>query len=61
MTTSRSQTQDTDASVAPTGSAPPEETPELNIYEIHAERTVVTEPGNTEGWIATDVTVTPSE
>jgi hypothetical protein len=33
------------------------EAPELNSYEIHDDRTVFTEPDNTDAWIATDETV----
>lgn len=61
MTTSRSQTPASDATTEPTGDDPLDETPGLNVYEIHSDRTVVTEPGNTDAWIATDTTVTPSE
>lgn len=61
MTTSRSQTTDANRGADPTGTDPVDETPTLNLYEIHSERTVLTESGNTEGWIATDTTVTPSE
>ncbi|WP_096388972.1 DUF7331 family protein [Halopenitus persicus] len=61
MTTSRSQTPASDARTEPTGDESPDETPELNVYEIHSERTVLTEPGNTDAWIATDTTVTFSE
>jgi len=38
-----------------------DEAPELNVYEIRSDRTVFTEPGNTDGWIATDRTVAPPE
>lgn len=48
---------DVDSDVEPAGNASVDGTPELNLYEIHSERTVLTEPGNTDGWIATDTTV----
>jgi hypothetical protein len=55
MTSSRSQRPDVGRDA--TGGTSGDETPELNIYEIHSDRTVFTEPGNTDGWIATDETV----
>lgn len=61
MTTSRSRTSDTDATSESAGDIPVDETPRLNCYEIHSERTVFTESGNTDGWVATDMTVTPPE
>jgi hypothetical protein len=61
MTASRSQLSDTDASVEPARDGPVDESPMLNRYEIHSERTVLTEPGNTDGWIAIDTTVRPPE
>lgn len=60
MTTSRSQPSEA-TGVDPSGDDPPRDTPELNCYEIRSGRTVVTEPGNTDGWIATDMTVDPTE
>jgi hypothetical protein len=59
MTTSRSQTSDNVAESKADTNPPVIETPRLNCYEIHSARTVLTEPGNTDGWIATDTTVTP--
>lgn len=58
-----SQSLDPESDVAgePAGDVPADETPALNRYEIHAERTVMTEPGNTDGWIASDLTVAPPE
>jgi hypothetical protein len=61
MTTSRSRTPDTETAGDPSVDSPGNETPELNVYELHADRTVLTESGNTDGWIATDLTVTLSE
>lgn len=61
MTPSRSTTSDTDSSPGSVEDAPVDEAPDLNVYEIHSERTVLTEPGNTDGWIAADTTVTPRE
>lgn len=57
MTSSRSQRPDAERDAAREPTA--DERPELNIYEIHADRTVFTEPDNTDGWIATDETVPP--
>jgi hypothetical protein len=59
MTSSRRQMSDAEIDVERVDS-PDDGTPELNVYEIHAERTVFTEPGNTDGWIAADETVVPS-
>lgn len=61
MTTSRSRPSDVDSEVEPVGDASVAETPELNLYELHSERTVLTEPGNTDAWIATDLTADPGE
>jgi hypothetical protein len=61
MTMPRSQPSDGDTSVEPAGDGPVDETPDLNVHEVTSERTVLTEPDNTDGWIATDTTVTPSE
>jgi hypothetical protein len=61
MTTSRSQTPASGASTESTGAESLEEPPELNVYEINSERTVLTEPNNTDAWIATDTTVGLSE
>lgn len=61
MTSSRSRTSDLDDHTERVGDDPVDESPQLNVYEIHSERTVLTEPDNTDGWIATDVTVTPRE
>lgn len=33
------------------------DTPTVNCREVHGERRVFTESGNTDGWIATDHTV----
>lgn len=33
------------------------DTPELTLYETRPGRNVLTEAGNTNGWIASDVTV----
>lgn len=33
------------------------DTPELSLYETRPGRNVLTEEGNTNGWIASDVTV----
>lgn len=59
MTTSRSRPSETEAENNPVGDAPVDESPELNAYDINADRTVFTEPGNTDGWIASDSTMTP--
>lgn len=59
MSPPRSQRPDLERGTA--GGTSTEETPDLNLYEIHADRTVFTEPDNTDGWIATDYTVTPLE
>ncbi|MFB6303658.1 MAG: hypothetical protein ABEH47_00705 [Haloferacaceae archaeon] len=61
MTTPRSRESDVDVSVAHDGAVSDDESPELNVYEIHSERVVLTEPDNTDGWIATDTTVIPRE
>jgi hypothetical protein len=52
----RSQPSDA-TSVEPSADGPADDTPELNVHEVTSERTVLTEPGNTDGWIATDTTV----
>lgn len=58
MTPPRSQYPDAERD---TSRGPPADgTPELNSYEIRSDRTVFTESGNADGWIATDYTVTPS-
>ncbi|MFC6614327.1 hypothetical protein ACFQAS_05065 [Halopenitus salinus] len=61
MTTSRSRPSDADAASDSADDSRIDDAPELNVYEIHSERTVLTEPGNTDGWIASDTTVTPSD
>ncbi|GAB3420452.1 hypothetical protein GCM10027435_23100 [Haloparvum alkalitolerans] len=61
MTTSRSRPSDAGAGSEPVGGGPVDESPELNAYELNVGRTVLTEPGNTDGWIATDTTVSPPE
>lgn len=61
MTKPRSRTEDGDTQSEPAERPPVNESPQLNLYEIHSERTVLTESGNTDGWIATDMTVTPPE
>lgn len=61
MTTSRSRTSDAEATSDPTADLQAGDAPELNVYEIHSRRTVLTEPGNTDGWIASDVTVSLSD
>ncbi|GAD51600.1 hypothetical protein MBEHAL_0360 [Halarchaeum acidiphilum MH1-52-1] len=38
---------------------PTTETPTVNCRELHSERRVFTEDGNSDGWISTDLTVTP--
>ncbi|GGN08438.1 hypothetical protein [Halarchaeum nitratireducens] len=35
------------------------EAPTVNCRELHSERRVFTEDGNSEGWISTDFTVVP--
>ena len=37
-----------------------ESSPEVSAHRSDTERTVFTEAGNTDGWIATDITVEPS-
>lgn len=59
MTTPRGRTSDDVAESEADENPPVDDTPRLNIYEIHSDRTVLTEPDNTDGWIATDTTVTP--
>lgn len=59
MASSRSHRPDSEDGTA--AEIPVDETPELNIYEIHSDRIVFTEPGNTDGWIATEETVVPPE
>lgn len=36
---------------------PETDTPALALYETHPGRSVLTEEGNTEGWIASDLTI----
>jgi hypothetical protein len=60
MTTSRSQMPDDEIDGGRVDS-PDDGTPELNVYEIHSDRTVFTEPNNTDGWIAADETVVPPQ
>jgi len=60
MTTSRSQESDA-VGADPVDDEPAREPPALNCYETQPGRTVLTEPGNTDGWIATDTTVVPWE
>lgn len=55
MTSTRRQLSDVDPDAAT--ETVPAELPDLNSYEIHADRIVFTEPDNTEGWIAIDETV----
>ncbi|WP_435101568.1 hypothetical protein [Halarchaeum sp. P4] len=38
-----------------------DETPTVNCRAVHSDRRVFTEDGNSDGWIATDLTVTPKE
>ena len=59
MTTSRGRRSETVSDGESPPEAPGDATPTLNAYEVNAERTVVTESGNTDGWIATDLTVEP--
>jgi hypothetical protein len=59
MTTSRSRTADANVGGADTSRDVVDETPRLNAYEIHSGRTVVVDPDDTDGWIATDLTVEP--
>lgn len=61
MKTSRSRLSDTDAENEPVGDAPVDESPELNVYDLGSDRTILTEPSNTDGWIASDTTVAPLE
>ncbi|MFB6235776.1 MAG: hypothetical protein ABEH81_03905 [Halopenitus sp.] len=61
MTTSRSRALDAEADKESVADAPIDETPELNVYDLNADRTILTEPGNTDGWIASDTTVSPPE
>lgn len=61
MTTSRSRPSDADAENDSVGDSPDDDSPELNVYDLNSGRTVLTEPGNTDGWIASDTTVAPSE
>ena len=42
-----------------TTDAPENEAPTVNCRELHAERRVFTEDGNSEGWISTDLTIVP--
>ncbi|GAA0310372.1 hypothetical protein [Halarchaeum salinum] len=44
-----------------TADARESETPTVNCRELHAERRVFTEDGNSDGWISTDLTVVPEE
>lgn len=37
------------------------DTPSLSLHETRPGRSVLTEEGNTEGWIASDLTVDVSE
>ncbi|GGL56157.1 hypothetical protein [Halocalculus aciditolerans] len=37
------------------------DSPTVYCREIHTDRAVFTEDGNGDGWIATDLTVTPEE
>ncbi|MFB6302621.1 MAG: hypothetical protein ABEH78_07155 [Haloferacaceae archaeon] len=57
MTTSHGRAADADFGGVPAEDDSDDEAPRLNAYEIHSDRTVLTEPGNTDGWIASDVTV----
>lgn len=61
MRASRGRRSQADAAADHVGDGPVDETPDLNVHEVNAERTVLTEPGNTDGWIATDLTVAPPE
>lgn len=61
MTTSRSRPTDDAAEHEPVGDAPVDETPDLNGYDLNEDRSILTEPGNTDGWIASDTTVSPPE
>jgi len=59
MTTSRSRTADANVGEAATNRDGVDETPGLNAYEIQSGRTVLVDPDDTDGWIATDLTVEP--
>lgn len=61
MTTSRSRPSDAEAENEPVADAMADETPDLNVYDLNADRTILTEPGNTDGWIASDTMVSPRE
>lgn len=61
MTTSRSRPSDAAAENEPVADAMVDEAPELNAYDLNADRTILTEPGNTDGWIASDTMVSPRE
>lgn len=59
--TSHSRVSDSDSGGDQSGAVPVDKSPDLDICEIHSERAVLTEPGNADWWIATDVTVEPPE
>ncbi len=59
MTTSREELQTTETADGEERVA--DGTPRVNAREIHEDRVVFTETGNTDGWISTDLTVTPAE
>lgn len=59
MTTSREEPRTT--KTADDGERVANETPRVNTREIYGDRIVFTEDGNTDGWISTDLTVTPPE
>lgn len=61
MTSSRSRASETATRTEPDAAEDVDETPQLNVREIHSERTVFTEEANTDGWIATDLTVALTE
>lgn len=50
----------TDGSRADGESAPDEDQPLVKALSTSEERTVFTESGNDDGWIATDLTVEPT-
>jgi hypothetical protein len=50
----------TDESAGDPVSEPDEERPLVKAHSTTAERTVFTESGNDDGWIATDLTVEPT-
>lgn len=61
MTTPHQSMQDGETDTGFTATFRDDDVPELTSHEVTENRIVFTEEENSDGWIATDLTVMPSE